>query len=125
MKFIDILGLLLEKHDISRNKFCADLKIGKNSVVNWENRGNKPDGDTLIKIAKYFNVSVDHLLCETDDPTPIWQIKKTAAEKFSDDLKQIFIDAGDIKPGEELNDGLKEYMKDLVRSAVAKRLDGA
>lgn len=62
MKFIDILNMLLMESGVSRNKFCADLEIGKNSVANWELRGNTPDGEVLAKIAAYFNVSTDYLL---------------------------------------------------------------
>ena len=120
MDFLNKMHSLINKRGITKNKFCTEVGISKNAFIDWKNRGNKPDGDTLIKIAKYFDVSIDYLLCETEDPTPIWEIKKTAAEKFSDDLKQIFIDAGDIKPGEELTDELKEYVTGLVRSAVTK-----
>lgn len=62
MGFIDVLNQLLIDKGVSRNKFCADIGIGKNSVANWEGRGNAPDGETLIKIAHYFNVSTDYLL---------------------------------------------------------------
>ena len=40
----------------------TDLKLGKNSFVNWENRGTIPGGNTLNKIAEYFEVSTDYLL---------------------------------------------------------------
>ena len=114
---------LCEKYKTTPTALCVKITGSKGNLPTWK-KGNIRS-DYLLTIANEFNVSIDYLLCNTDDPAPISETKKTAAEKFSDDLKQIFIDAGDIKPGEELSDGLKEYMKDLVRSAVAKRLNDA
>lgn len=70
MAFIDVLNLLLMERNISRNKFCADMHIGKNSVAHWENRGNTPDGEVLAKIATYFGVTVDYLLDAKKPDTP-------------------------------------------------------
>ena len=38
------------------------MKLSKNSFVNWSGRGTIPSGETVAKIAKYFNVSVNFLL---------------------------------------------------------------
>lgn len=57
----NVLSLLNQK-GVSRNKMLTDLHLGKNSFVNWENRETVPGGDTLNKIAEYFNVSTDYLL---------------------------------------------------------------
>ena len=66
--FLDNLLLLLSQKRISKNKMLTDLKLGKNSFVNWEKRGTIPSGDTLYKIAEYFNVSIDYLMGRTDNP---------------------------------------------------------
>lgn len=36
-------------------------------VAKWESDNRFPDKNTLIKIADYFNVSIDYLLCRTDN----------------------------------------------------------
>lgn len=41
------------------------LGIATGAVTKWKN-GSIPNGDTLLKIAEYFNVSVDYLLGRTD-----------------------------------------------------------
>ena len=68
LTYIERLNILIDEKGISRNKFCAEIGIGKNSVADWEKRGNSPDGETLIKIANHFDVSVDYLLGRTDNP---------------------------------------------------------
>ena len=73
--FLDkVLGLITEK-GISKNRFLMDIQISKNSIDNWEKRGNIPPGDIVAKIAQYFNVSADYLLGLTDEPRPEYSPK--------------------------------------------------
>lgn len=69
MIFIDRIKKLLKNNGITKNKMLVDLQLGKNSFINWEFRNTVPGGDTLAKIADYFNVSIDYLLGRTDVPT--------------------------------------------------------
>lgn len=62
MNFVERLQSLVEQKGITRNKLLVDLNLGKNSFINWENRGTIPNGETLSKIAQYFDVSIDYLL---------------------------------------------------------------
>ena len=38
----------------------------KQSVSNWENNNIQPSIDMLVKIARFFSVSTDYLLCLDD-----------------------------------------------------------
>ena len=60
--FLETVLSLLNKKGVSKNKMLTDLNLGKNSFVNWENRGTIPGGETLNKIADYFEVPTDYLL---------------------------------------------------------------
>lgn len=62
MQFTEILEKLCRENKINKKKLLEDLKLGKNSFVNWKNRGTVPSGDILKSIADYFNVSVDYLI---------------------------------------------------------------
>ena len=62
MNFLDVVLLLIEKEGITKNKLVLDLGISRNSFNDWERRGTIPSGETLVKIADYFDVSVDYLL---------------------------------------------------------------
>ena len=62
MNFVEIVLDLINKNGITKNKMLTDLKLGKNSFVNWIERGTIPNGETLSKISEYFNVSTDYLL---------------------------------------------------------------
>ena len=43
------------------------LNISPGSIGNWQT-GSIPNGETLIKFANYFNVSLDYLVGRTDNP---------------------------------------------------------
>lgn len=52
--------LRLEK-GISQRKLGEDLGVVNQTISFWENGKREPDMDTLLKIAKYFNVSLEYL----------------------------------------------------------------
>lgn len=60
--FQTILKQLRESHNLSQAKFAKELGVVQSTVGMWENGKNKPEYDTLIKIANYFSVSVDYLI---------------------------------------------------------------
>ena len=60
--FLEKLLNLISERGITKNKLLTDLKINHNAFVAWERRGTIPSGETLLKIADYFGVSVDYLL---------------------------------------------------------------
>lgn len=66
MNFVENVLELINKFGITKNKMLTDLNLSKNSFVDWTKRGTIPNGDTLAKIAEYFNVSTDYLLGKTD-----------------------------------------------------------
>lgn len=68
MTFLEIVLKLLKEKGISKNKMLTDLKLSKNSFVDWTKYGNIPNGETLSKIAEYFNVTADYLLGKSDSP---------------------------------------------------------
>lgn len=60
--FLENVLKLVNQKGVTKNKMLVELKLGKNSFVNWEQRDTIPSGETLSKIAAYFEVSTDYLL---------------------------------------------------------------
>lgn len=56
---------LCSQKGISISKLEADLGFGNASIKKWE-KGSSPSVDKIVKIASYFDVSVDYLLGRTD-----------------------------------------------------------
>ncbi len=53
---------------ISQLKLAMDLNTSQNTISRYETGEREPGIVELIKIADYFNVSVDYLLERTDYP---------------------------------------------------------
>lgn len=51
---------------ISQLKLAMDLNMNQNTISRYENLEREADYETLIKIANYFDVSIDYLLGRTD-----------------------------------------------------------
>ncbi|HIR40063.1 MAG TPA: helix-turn-helix transcriptional regulator [Candidatus Coproplasma stercoripullorum] len=59
---------LRRKRHVSQVKLAIDLDLSQNSISRYENGEREADYVTLIKIADYFDVSIDYLLERTDNP---------------------------------------------------------
>lgn len=62
------LRALREQRNISQLKLALDLNMNQNTISRYETGVREADYSTLIKIADYFNVSIDYLLERTDNP---------------------------------------------------------
>ena len=67
------------------------LWVSKQIVANWENDNILPSIYMLLKLADYFSVSTDYLLCRDDkryiDVTGLSEIKVTHIQQIVDDMK--------------------------------------
>ena len=59
---------LRERKNMTQTRLAMDLSLSQNSVSRYENGTHEADYATLIRIADYFNVSLDYLLERTDNP---------------------------------------------------------
>lgn len=60
--FLEIFNDLLEENGLNRKQFAEKSEIPYTTVIGWTNLGRLPDYMALIKIADYFQCSVDFLL---------------------------------------------------------------
>lgn len=60
--FYDVFVSLCNKIGKKPSAVAEELGINKSNVSNWKNNGYTPRGNTLNRIADYFNVSTDYLL---------------------------------------------------------------
>lgn len=63
MSFIDTLNQLCKEKGVSITTVTSDpsVNLSHGCVTRWKN-GSIPNGDALVKLADYFDVSVDYLL---------------------------------------------------------------
>lgn len=64
MQFMRMIGLkeIRKRKKYSQLKVAMDLCISREALSYYENGKRSPDIDMLIKLSKYFNVSIDYLI---------------------------------------------------------------
>lgn len=77
--------------------------MSNSTVTKWKKTGAIPSGETLTKIAAYFNVSVDDLIKQEKDLTPSGKVLD------DDDIKFALFGGGSV------TDAQFEEVKQFVR----------
>ena len=67
-KRMELVGLkkARKKKAISQLKVAMDLSITREALSHYENGKRSPDVDMLVKLARYFGVSVDYIIFGED-----------------------------------------------------------
>ncbi len=63
---LDNLKKLRDEKSISQKQLADVISVSQQSINKYENHNIEPDISTLIKLADYFDVSVDYLVGHTD-----------------------------------------------------------
>ena len=58
---------LRKQNKISQLKMALDLNMNQNTISRYENMEREADYATLIRLADYFDVSLDYLLGRTNE----------------------------------------------------------
>lgn len=89
-KGANMLNLRILRGKKSQIKVAEDIGITQRTYSNYESGRRQPDPETLLKIADYFNVSVDYLLGRE----PIQFLNFRTAHK---DCIVVYNHSGDIR----------------------------
>ena len=83
------LNQLREIKGISQKQVAKELMLPYNTYRNYENNVNEPNNEMLVRLAIYFNVSVDYLLdlnlVNAESPPPV----KDEREAIKETLMQL------------------------------------
>lgn len=71
MSFGKRLKKLRREKKLTQKELANILDTGESTISFYEHNKRKPDYDMLDKIAGYFNVSVDYLLCRTNNQNEV------------------------------------------------------
>lgn len=88
------LKILRKNKGLTQKELSAILNVNKSTISQYETEDNEPSDKMKIKIAKYFNVSLDYLtgLIDTEmpyyDENYFWKIP----EDISDDERVLVRD---------------------------------
>lgn len=65
---MEMIGLkeIRKKKKYSQLKVALDLAISREALSHYENGKRSPDLDMLVKLSRYFGVSIDYLITGKD-----------------------------------------------------------
>lgn len=81
------LKQLRKQHKLSQQKLADILHISQQSIYKYENGITTPDLETLIRMADFFNTSIDYLIGYTDISHKIEPVKEEMLN--SDEMSMI------------------------------------
>ena len=65
------LKRLRKLHQYTQEKVAEKINVSRQSIAKWENGETNPDIDSLIKLAKLYNVSLDNLVNHSEEESGI------------------------------------------------------
>ena len=91
--FAENLKNLRKAKGLTQVQFAQIFQISSGTIAMWETGKRMPDTETLKRIAKYFDVSLDYLLDAPADETPEEIIiLNRNAKKLSQEQQKTLID---------------------------------
>lgn len=116
MEFKERLKALRKEKKLTQGQLAEVLSYGYTAISNYESGRNEPSIEDLKKIAKYFNVSMDYLLCVNDEHNPFTETKD--AEDFSAFRSTFMLLTGESK--EELKTVMDWILEKQTKSMKIK-----
>lgn len=77
---IDFLFKEKKEQGISARSILNELELSPTALSEWNRGKSHPTVETIIKLAKYFDVSTDYLLGLTDEPNYLSDNANTSTE---------------------------------------------
>ncbi|WP_409346787.1 helix-turn-helix domain-containing protein [Paenibacillus sp. MBLB4367] len=100
--FSETLKELRTKRNVSQDDFSEYLGKTRATISNYENGKTEPEFADLVKIADFFNVTVDYLLGRKEaekhyfDKTSIMTEHQALMDKFLKDTEAMLRDKGNV-----------------------------
>lgn len=119
MNTVKRITALFENSGKSKRSILLELDFSPTALAEWNRGKAKPTVEAIIKLAEYFNVSADYLLCLSDNPTPLnaeHTKKAVPVERLDNDILTI----EDIELMLANNDGL-DWIEKLYKELKDKQ----
>lgn len=110
MDYGERLKELRLSRDLKQSDLAAILEVSTSAVGSYERCERQPTFELLHKYAKIFNVSIDFLLCNSDEKLTTEQYQQLTTLDLSDTLHKHTITLG----GVELTEADKRRVLDIA-----------
>lgn len=109
-----------ERAGLSQTELASRIGVAPNTFNGYEKGNHDPKTSLLIKIALECKTSMDYLLGQTNDPTPVYTKKAPASEGEGakenvslEETNAVLVEMGYIRQGEQLSDADFAFLKHI------------
>ena len=117
--FYDVFKRLCDEKGISCNRAATEMGLSNATATKWKKTGATPSGDTLSKIAVYFDVSIDDLLGNEEKPAAPKDGEPDVKEALTDMAKRAAQGALLMYDGEPLDAETQRAFEASLRVVIA------
>lgn len=115
--FYDVFSSLCAQKGVSCKRAALEIGLSNSIAAKWKKTGATPNGETLAKIAEYFEVPIGLLLGEEAQKE-----KPTVSGEPEIDMSDVDVAFyGDYK---ELSEDDQKTIRDMVRVMRERRING-
>lgn len=112
--FFNRFQSLCAERGISVYKACTEIGLNRSAVAKWK-AGGRPNGTTAAKLAEYFGVTTDYLLCDEKN-TPAENGKR----QVSDEEIKFALFGGDGEITDAMYDEVKKFAAFIKQREAGK-----
>ncbi|WP_337592737.1 helix-turn-helix transcriptional regulator [Ruminococcus sp.] len=109
------LKAVRKKSGKTQKEVAEGIGIGQGTYKNYETGAREPNGETLVAIANYFDVSTDYLLGRPDAKPPEEPLDEFARKEHLKSLEKVF-----MKKYLALTEEQRDKVLDFLRGVVAE-----
>ena len=117
--FYDVFKRLCDEKGVSCNRAATEMGLSNATATKWKKTGATPSGDTLSKIAVYFDVSIDALLGNEEKPAAPKDGEPDVKEALTDMAKRAAQGALLMYDGEPLDAETQRAFEASLRVVIA------
>ena len=119
-RFGEILAELRQEKNLPQKTLGELLYVSTPMISNYENSAHYPDAEKLVKLADYFDVSVDYLLGRSTSRLPL----NTLEKKFTDDETVGSVLENMQKLSPERKKALNTIIDDMALASIVNQSGG-
>lgn len=105
-----ILKSLRIANNLTQEKIAKQIDVARSTYTYYEQEGRSLSPDILVKLANFYNVSIDYMLGRTTNP----DFSTTSSPTYSPDELDL------IKKYRALDETLQEAVRDLINTSYAR-----
>ncbi|MBA4602134.1 helix-turn-helix domain-containing protein [Thermoactinomyces mirandus] len=127
--FSDRIRKLRAKSGLSQSELASRINIAKSTLAMYETGKREPNFDIVRRIADFFDVSVDYLLGQIDNPLPLKhqtdELKKNEVSILDLEKAIEMIEKGKAHfGGYNLTEEDRDFIAKMIRLVIERKRKG-